>query len=395
VGPLKPVGDYIDALVHPSARRDALTAARHRAFIAPRLLGSVLTLAMFPVYVAARGAPSALEMLVLASLLLPILAACYLSHTGQYERAHLLSAMLAVLVTAVAATTGGIASFAAVWLVIVALMEARAQAERANAAKSRFLATMTHELRTPLNAIIGFSAMLANEEGMRLDAARRREYSTLINDSGMHLLSVVNGILDMSKIETGDLDISPEPFAPSQAVRNCCDMLALTARDAGIDLSTRLHDGLPELIADRRAFKQIVINLVSNALKFTNRGGSVTVDAKVDGTILTLTVEDTGVGIGPEDLARVGQPFFQARASYDRSYHGTGLGLSIVQGLVTLHGGHMDIASRVGEGTCVTVRLPIDCRGVQSMRAKQSEKIAHPTFERVIEAGRYLEKKSA
>ena len=118
-----------------------------------------------------------------------------------------------------------------------ALVEARAQAERANAAKSRFLATMTHELRTPLNAIIGFSEMLANEEGMRLDAARRHEYSRLISDLGMHLLSVVNGVLDVSKIETGDLEINPEAFAPSQAIRNCCDLLALKARDGGIDLS--------------------------------------------------------------------------------------------------------------------------------------------------------------
>jgi two-component system, cell cycle sensor histidine kinase DivJ len=276
-----------------------------------------------------------------------------------------------------------------------ALVEARAQAERANAAKSRFLATMTHELRTPLNAIIGFSEMLANEEGMRLDAARRHEYSRLISDSGMHLLSVVNGVLDVSKIETGDLEINPEAFAPSQAIRNCCDLLALKARDGGIDLSTRMHDGLPELVADKRAFKQIVINLVSNALKFTDRGGSVRVGAEIDGTVLVITVKDTGVGIGPEDLTRVGQPFFQGRASYDRSHDGSGLGLSIVQGLVMLHGGHMDIASHVGEGTCVTVRLPFDCRGARPMRVKQSETISQSTFERMIEASRDLEKKRA
>ena len=116
-----------------------------------------------------------------------------------------------------------------------ALEDARAESERANAAKTRFLATMSHELRTPLNAIIGFSEMLTNEEAMRLDAARRREYAKLINDSGHHLLAVVNGILDMSKMETGDFEITPEPFAPAAVIGNCCDLLALKAREAGID----------------------------------------------------------------------------------------------------------------------------------------------------------------
>ena len=134
---------------------------------------------------------------------------------------------------------------------------------------------------------------------------------------------------------------------------------------------------------------------VSNALKFTDRGGRVTVGAKIDGAVLAITVQDTGVEIGPEDLARVGQPFFQARASYDRSFDGSGLGLSIVQGLVMLHGGHMDIASHVGEGTDVTVRLPIDCQGARPMRVRQSETISQSTFERVIEASRDLEKKRA
>ena len=149
-----------------------------------------------------------------------------------------------------------------------ALEIARAEAERANAAKSRFLATMSHELRTPLNAIIGFSDMLMNETLM-LDAARRHEYAKLINDSGHHLLSVVNGILDMSKMETGDFEITPEPFAPAQAIGNCCDLLALKAREAGVELKTRIAADLPEIVADKRAFKQILINLLSNAIKFT------------------------------------------------------------------------------------------------------------------------------
>jgi cell cycle sensor histidine kinase DivJ len=239
---------------------------------------------------------------------------------------------------------------------------ARAESERANAAKSRFLAIMSHELRTPLNAIIGFSDMLANES-LELDPARKLEYAKLINDSGKHLLSVVNGILDMSKMETGNFEIVPEPFAPAPAISSCCDILALKAQDTGVALTTRIAGGLPELNADRRAFSQILINLVSNAIKFTPRGGRVTVAARCDGGHLAVAVEDTGVGIGAEDLPRLGEAFFQTRASYDRKHDGTGLGLSIVKGLVHLHGGDMDIASRLGEGTRVTVRLPLAGEG--------------------------------
>ncbi len=238
---------------------------------------------------------------------------------------------------------------------------ARSEAERANAAKSLFLATMSHELRTPLNAIIGFSEMLMNEETMKIDALRRQDYAQLINDSGLHLLSVVNGILDMSKIETGKFEITPEPFAPASVICGCCDLLALKARETGIDLVVRIGDNLPEVNADKRALKQILLNLVSNAIKFTDRGGRVTVGAKSENGMVALIVEDTGVGIAEQDLPRLGDPFFQARGSYARPYDGTGLGLSIVKGLIDLHGGSLEIRSRLGEGTCITVRLPTDC----------------------------------
>ena len=188
-----------------------------------------------------------------------------------------------------------------------------------------------------------------------LDAARKREYAKLINDSGRHLLSVVNGILDMSKMETGNFEITPEPFVPAQVIGNCCDLLALKARDAGVEITTRIAADLPEVVADRRALNQILINLISNALKFTPRGGRVTVSAICDGPKFAVTVEDTGVGIGKDDLPRLGEAFFQARASYDRQHDGSGLGLSIVKGLVLLHGGDIDIRSRLGEGTRVTV----------------------------------------
>ncbi len=582
------VREYIETLVHPSARQDALATARHRAFIAPRLLGSIVALASFPIYLIARGAPSATELLVFAWLVAPILTAYFLSRTGRYESAHVLSSLaLTGLVTVVAASTGGISSFAAIWLVVVpleaalsasrrvvatastlalsaagllvflgvvgllpdigasgpgslaalgivsaalyaaglalgaealartsfwllyaeedryrllarnmtdvitrhgrdgsvlfaspaaeslfgcpivelhehglfervhvadrpayltalgdaaalgesrsvefrvrrepcdahadaaarfvwiemrcrplepataesgneanlevvavlrdvterkrqeqALEDSRVEAERANAAKSRFLATMSHELRTPLNAIIGFSEMLMRESVLTLDADRRKEYAALINDSGHHLLAVINGILDMSKIETDNFEITPEPFPPAQVIAGCCDLLALRAREAGVDLEKVVPEDLPDMIADRRALGQILLNLLSNAIRFTDRAGKVTISARAEAASIIFVVDDNGVGISSEDLARVGEPYFQARASYDRRHGGTGLGLSIVKGLLRLHGGEMAIRSRLGEGTRVTVRMPLDCE-----RARLDKKSSVP-----------------
>jgi len=235
--------------------------------------------------------------------------------------------------------------------------------------------------------------MLMNEERMRLDGARRQEYAKLINDSGTHLLAVVNGILDMSKMETGDFEISPEPFAPAQVIGNCCDILALKARELGLDLTKRLAADLPEITADKRAFKQILLNLISNAVKFTDRGGRVTVIAKIEAADILIVVEDTGVGISDDDLPRVGQPFFQARGAYDRRHDGTGLGLSIVQGLVALHGGEVNIVSRLGEGTRVTVRLPINGEAVPP--ARKPSNVTHASFDHVVEAAEALIKKTA
>ena len=569
--------DYVDSLIHPSVRQDALTSSRHRAFIAPRLLGSLVALAAFPVYVSLRGVPGVLEVIVFAWLIAPILIAYFLSRTGQYESAHVLSSLaLTGLVTAVAVETGGIGSFAAIWLVVVpleaalsasrrvvalastfaicgagfllfmehlgllpprvpveheqaalaalgiisaalyatglalgaellartsfwllyaeedryrllarnmtdvitrhakngamlfvspaaeglfgaktqellghglldrvhvadrpgyltalndsaslgdsrsvefrvrrelsesgpaqfiwvemrcraldqaagdgmaerevvavmrditrrkeqeaALEEARVESERANAAKSRFLATMSHELRTPLNAIIGFSEMLTKENSLMIDAKRRHDYANLINDSGHHLLSVVNGILDMSKIETGNFEITPEPFAPKQVIEECCELLGYKARETGIELVVNVPENLSELVADKRSLHQIMLNLMSNAIKFTKKDGKVNVSARAENACVVVVVEDTGVGIGAEDLPRIGDPFFQARSSYDRRHDGTGLGLSIVKGLLALHGGQMEIASRLGEGTRVTIRLPLDCEAAR------------------------------
>jgi cell cycle sensor histidine kinase DivJ len=259
-----------------------------------------------------------------------------------------------------------------------ALESARAQAERANVAKSAFLATMSHELRTPLNAIIGFSEMLTKEESLLIGPERRHEYAKLINESGHHLLSVVNGILDMSKIETGNFEILPKPFAPEHVIADACDLLRLRAREAGVTLDLRIAEKLPQVVADKRALSQIMLNLLSNAIKFTPRGGRVAVSAQAQGAAIAVTVEDNGVGIGADDLPHIGDPFFQARSSYDRRHDGTGLGLSIVKGLLALHGGDIAIKSRLGEGTRVTFHLPLSCQRPRRGEAASVERLLVP-----------------
>jgi cell cycle sensor histidine kinase DivJ len=166
----------------------------------------------------------------------------------------------------------------------------------------------------------------------------------------------------MSKMESGNFEISPEPFAPRAALLNCCNLLALKARENGVDLVTRVPENLPDVTGDPLAFKQIVLNLLSNAIKFTERGGMVTVSAGIEGSRLMLRVTDTGVGIGADDLKRIGDPFFQAGKTYQRRHEGTGLGLSIVKSLVALHSGEMIVQSKIDEGTTVTVALPLTFR---------------------------------
>ncbi len=238
------------------------------------------------------------------------------------------------------------------------LEEAQQQAEAASAAKTRFLANVSHELRTPLNAIIGFSDILRQFTPEQLPPERQREYVDLIHDSGHHLLQVVNEILDMSKIETGNFDLCIEPFVPGRCIGECVDMMRQQAASRGVQLVFDMPENLPELNGDRRACKQIFINLLSNAIKFTKVGGAVTVAAKQDGEWIDVRVRDTGVGIAADDLARLGTPFLQIDSGYDRRHEGTGLGLSVVKGLVALHGGEVTFESTVGVGTCVTVRLP-------------------------------------
>lgn len=241
-----------------------------------------------------------------------------------------------------------------------------AEAESANDAKSRFLAAVSHELRTPLNAILGFSDILIGEYFGRLENDRQREYVRLINQSGAHLLSVVNTMLDMSKIEAGRYELLMEPFMIAESVRACEEMLALQAKEKGVTLTSRMQRGLGEVVADQRALQQVMINLVGNAIKFTDAGGVVTMDAALDGNDLKLTISDTGIGIPEDKLGLLGQPFVQIQNDYTRRYEGTGLGLSLVKGLVALHGGRFAIASRPGEGTVITITVPVDGSGAPS-----------------------------
>jgi cell cycle sensor histidine kinase DivJ len=249
------------------------------------------------------------------------------------------------------------------------LETARADAERAGAAKGQFLAMVSHELRTPLNAIIGFSEVLASDANPAVEPERRKEYLHIIRDSGEHLLQVVNTLLDMSKIEAGKFDVLPEPFDIGSFAHGCCDLMALKAERGGILLARDIAADLPELVADRRACKQMVINLLSNAIKFTAAGGRVTLSVRRERDQIVFIVSDTGIGIAEEDLPKLGDPFFQARSAYDRRHEGTGLGLSVVRGLVGLHRGSLIIESAPDEGTAVTVSLPIDCRAAPSQKA--------------------------
>ncbi|ESY43242.1 PAS domain-containing sensor histidine kinase [Mesorhizobium sp. RSR380A] len=240
---------------------------------------------------------------------------------------------------------------------LAAATEAAASAE---VAKGRFLAVVSHELRTPLNAIIGFSDMLLHEMFGGFKDPRQKEYVSLVKESGQHLLAVVTSILDVSRIEAGAYATEPEPFRFIEAVEMCQSMMQLQANAKNIGLQAQIAPDAGEINADRRAVQQILINLVSNAVKFTPDGGNVVVGAKRIGSRLHFWVRDTGIGIAEEDFVNLGKPFMQIQNDYTRRFEGTGLGLSLVKGLVALHDGTMSIESMPGEGTTVTISLPVN-----------------------------------
>lgn len=239
----------------------------------------------------------------------------------------------------------------------VAMLEAQA----ADHAKTEFLANMSHELRTPLNAIIGFSDIIRN--GMLGDdsASKSMEYARYIYDSGNHLLDLINDILDLAKIEAGKLILHEQITDVGEIVDTCLMIIKDRADSGGLELKRRLTEPLPALNADGRKLRQILINLMSNAVKFTPDGGTISVEASstVKGCLL-IVVADTGIGISRDNLAKVMAPFWQVEGSFSRTYQGTGLGLPLTKALVEAHGGNLAIDSEPGSGTRVSVEFPAD-----------------------------------
>lgn len=237
--------------------------------------------------------------------------------------------------------------------------EARRRAEAANKAKSRFLATMSHELRTPLNAIMGFSEVMKAEILGPMQNDTYREYAGNIHDSGRHLLNLINEILDLSRIEAGRYELHEEPLRLIDVAEDCYRLLKLRAESKGLQIIEDFDDALPQVWADQRAIRQICLNLLSNALKFTPKGGRITlrVGATIDGGQL-IAVRDTGPGIPEDEIPKVMQAFGQGSLAHQTAEGGTGLGLPIVKNLIELHGGSFELRSELRKGTEAIVRVP-------------------------------------
>jgi signal transduction histidine kinase len=236
------------------------------------------------------------------------------------------------------------------------------QAEAANRAKTEFLANMSHELRTPLNAIIGFSETIQGELlGSANGSKKYLEYAKDIKESGKHLLGVINEILDLAKIEAGQLDLRDQTIDVKECIQTCITLIKQQAEACGLTLSSSVAEELSNLWGDEQKFKQITLNLLSNAVKFTPGGGHVSLSADLDAQgNLIVRVSDTGIGIAEEDLWKAMTPFWQVDSELSRRYEGTGLGLPLSKALVELHGGSFALDSRVGVGTTATARFPAD-----------------------------------
>lgn len=243
------------------------------------------------------------------------------------------------------------------------LEKAKDEAESANRAKSQFLANISHELRTPLNAVIGFSSILMNQLFGPLGDNKYLDYAKDINDSGVHLLDIINDILDLSKAEAGKLTLNYEEINVQKAINKCITIVTERAHRGGISITTDIPKMLPPLQADRLRFVQIMLNILSNAIKFTNEGGEVCIavhgkETEGEITDFVVTVQDTGIGMAQEDINHAFQSFGQVDGGLNRKYEGTGLGLALTKKLMELHNGTIIIDSEVGKGTLVTLTFP-------------------------------------
>ena len=233
------------------------------------------------------------------------------------------------------------------------------EAAAANRAKSEFLAIMSHELRTPLNAILGFSDMMRSEVHGPIEAEEYKEYLEHVHDSGIHLLELINNILDLSKADAGKLELLEDEVDVNGVLRAVFDMVAPLAEADEVSLEFDVPPELPHMIADPRMVRQVMTNLLSNAIKFTKAGGSVRLSAGyVEGGDLTIKVADTGIGIAPENIPRILEPFIQVDSALNRRYEGTGLGLPLANKLMEVHGGSLAVESEVDKGTTVTITFP-------------------------------------
>lgn len=239
------------------------------------------------------------------------------------------------------------------------LRVAKEQAEVASQAKSAFLATVSHELRTPLNAVIGFSDVIRNQLLGPISQPRYKEYAQDIHDSGTHLLEIINDILDLSKLEAGRMQLNEELVDVNYVIRQSIHLMEGRINDGKLQLGMNLNSSLPSITADRRVVKQILINLLSNSVKFTPEGGSITI-ASYEETAggITICVEDSGIGMRPEDIPVAMTPFAQIDSTFTRRHPGTGLGLPLVKSLVELHGGTFKLESALGRGTKAYIRFP-------------------------------------